>query len=46
VKVDGDGWQEALDLDLLLELLRKGEKEKAKAVLLSNLKMRQQPTVR
>ncbi len=38
IKIDSDGWQEALDLDLLLDLLRKGEKEKAKATLLSNLK--------
>ena len=39
--IDGDGWQEALDLDLLLDLLRKGEKEKARATLLSNLKAKQ-----
>lgn len=38
IKIDSDGWQEALDLELLLDLLRKGEKEKAKATLLSNLK--------
>ncbi len=42
IEVDGDGWQEALDLDLLLDLLRKGEKERAKATLLSNLKRKQQ----
>ncbi len=42
IKIDGDGWQEALDLDQLLGLLRQGEKEKAKATLLSNLKMKQQ----
>ncbi len=41
IKIDGDGWQEALDLDLLLDLLRKGEKEKAKATLLNNLKAKQ-----
>ena len=41
IEVDGDGWQEALDLDLLLELVRKGEKEKAKTTLLSNLKAKQ-----
>jgi len=40
IKIDGDGWQEALDLDLLLDLLRRGEKEKAKATLLSNLDFR------
>ncbi|NIM07017.1 MAG: hypothetical protein GTN65_15690, partial [Armatimonadetes bacterium] len=38
LKIDGDGWQEALDLDRLLDLLRKGEKEKARAALLGNLK--------
>ncbi|MDP2729399.1 MAG: bifunctional precorrin-2 dehydrogenase/sirohydrochlorin ferrochelatase [Dehalococcoidales bacterium] len=38
IKVDGDTWQEALDTDLLLSLLKKGEREKAKASLLSNLK--------
>ncbi len=42
IKVDSDGWQEALDLDLLLILLRKGEKETAKAILLSNLKAKRQ----
>jgi siroheme synthase-like protein len=42
IKIDSDGWQEALDLDLLLDLLRKGEKEKAKATLISNLKAKQQ----
>ena len=42
IKIDGDGWQEALDLDQLLDLLRKGEKERAKARLLSNLKIKQQ----
>ena len=41
IKVDGDGWQEALELDSLLDLLRKGSKEKAKATLLSNLKTKQ-----
>ena len=40
IKIDGDGWQEALDLDLLLGLLRRGEREKAKATLLSNLNFR------
>jgi siroheme synthase-like protein len=42
IKVDSDGWQEALDLDLLLSLLRKGEKETAQAILLSNLKAKRQ----
>ena len=38
MNIDGDRWQEALDLDLLLELLRRGDEEKAKAILLSDLK--------
>ena len=38
IKIADDHWQEALDLDLLLELLKKGEREKAKAILLSRLK--------
>jgi len=38
MKIDGDRWQEALDLDLLLELLKRGDEEKAKAILLSHLK--------
>ncbi len=37
IKVDGDGWQKALDLELIIDLLRKGEKEKARATLLNNL---------
>lgn len=41
IKVNGDAWQEALDLDLLGDLLRRGDNEKAKAILLSNLKTRQ-----
>ena len=42
IKIDDTGWQESLDLELFLELLRKGEKVKAKAILLSNLKAKQQ----
>ncbi len=38
IEVNGDAWQEALDLDSLIELLRRGDSEKAKATLLSNLK--------
>lgn len=38
IKLDGDAWQEALDLDLLSELLSKEGKEKARAILLGNLK--------
>lgn len=41
IKVNGDAWQETLDLDLLSDLLRKGNSEKAKAILLNNLKARQ-----
>ena len=41
IKIKDDRWQEALDLDLLLELLKKGEREKAKAILLSKLKEKQ-----
>jgi siroheme synthase-like protein len=40
ITIDSDGWQEALDLDLLLGLLEKGEKETARVTLLSNLKAR------
>ena len=38
MKVDGDRWQKALDLDLLLELISRGDGEKARAILFSNLK--------
>ena len=38
IKVNGDDWQKALDLDLLIDLLKKGDSEKARALLLSNLK--------
>lgn len=41
IEVDGNDWQEALDLDLLLELLKRGEEKKAKTTLLTNLKTRQ-----
>ncbi len=37
VKASGEDWQEALDLDLILDLLRRGEVEKARAVLLDRL---------
>ncbi len=42
IKIDGNGWQEALDLDQLLDLLRKGEQARARVALLSNLKAKQQ----
>ena len=38
ITIDGDDWQSALDLDLLLDLLRRGEREKARATLRNNLK--------
>ena len=38
IKVNGDDWQKALDLDLMLDLLKKGDREKAGTVLLDNLK--------
>ncbi len=41
MRIEDDRWQEALNLDLLLELLKKGEREKAKAILLSRLKKKQ-----
>lgn len=41
MRVSGDDWQESLDLDLMIELLKKGDNEKARDVLLGNLKARQ-----
>ncbi|MBI3041010.1 MAG: bifunctional precorrin-2 dehydrogenase/sirohydrochlorin ferrochelatase [Chloroflexi bacterium] len=41
IKVNGDDWQETLDLGLLSDLLKQGNREKARAVLLNNLKTRQ-----
>ena len=41
MNIENGRWQEALDIDLLLELLKKGEKGKAKAILLSRLKEKQ-----
>jgi precorrin-2 dehydrogenase/sirohydrochlorin ferrochelatase len=41
IKVNSDGWQKALDLDLMIDLLKKGEREKARSVLLDNLKAQQ-----
>ncbi len=37
IEVSGDGWQEALDLDLMIDLLKRGDAEKARAVLIDNL---------
>jgi len=41
IKVDGDVWQEALDLSLLTDLLRRGDSKKARDTLLSSLTMQQ-----
>ena len=41
IKVNSDTWQEALDLDLLNDLLRRGSKEEARSTLLGNLKRQQ-----
>ncbi len=41
IKVNSDAWQEALDLDLLNDLVRRGDNEKAKVILLNNLKRQQ-----
>ena len=38
MKIHAERWQDALDLDLLARLLRKGQKEKAKAALMRKLK--------
>jgi len=35
--VDAEAWQEALDLDLLIQLVRSGQRKKAKAILLRKL---------
>lgn len=37
IKVNGDAWQEALNLDLLSDLVKRGDREEARAVLLRNL---------
>ena len=41
VKVNGEDWQKALDLDLLTDLIKRGESKQAKAVLIGNLKVKQ-----
>ena len=46
IKVSSNAWQEALDLDLLVDLVKKGDNEKAKAFLLSSLKKRQKRLLR
>jgi hypothetical protein len=37
VTIHGDDWQEALDLDSLVEMIRAGRTEEVKAILLHNL---------
>lgn len=37
IKVSGDDWQEAIDLDSMLGLLKRGDEKKAKAVLLDKV---------
>ena len=39
LKISNDSWQKALDLDILVELLKKGEREKAREVLRNNLRL-------
>jgi siroheme synthase-like protein len=41
IEVNGDDWQKAIDLDVMIDLLKQGKGEKAKAVLLNNLKSSQ-----
>jgi len=38
-RVGTETWQEALDLDLLIQLVRSGQRKKAKAILLTKLKV-------
>jgi len=38
IRVNAERWQNALDLDFLAQLLRTGQKDKAKAVLMKKLK--------
>jgi len=42
IRVSGDDWQEAIDLEVLLGLLREGKEKEAGTILLDNLKARQQ----
>lgn len=41
LKVDGQAWQDALDIDTLIGLLKEGREDKAKAAILRTLKVRQ-----
>ena len=38
ISVDSDAWQEALDLDLLVDMIRDGRNEEAEATLINSLK--------
>jgi len=38
IQIGPDDWQEAMDVDSMIELLKKGERQKAKNLLLKNLK--------
>jgi siroheme synthase-like protein len=37
IRLDGDAWQDALDLDLLTDLMKEGDREKARNILLNSL---------
>lgn len=37
IKIDGDTWQKAIDLDVLTQMLKAGQAEKVRATLLTNL---------
>ena len=41
IKVNAEVWQQALNIDCLIGLLKKGEVEKAKTILLDNIKAKQ-----
>ena len=38
IKLSSDAWQDALDLDIMVDLLRKGDSSKARSLLLNRLK--------
>jgi precorrin-2 dehydrogenase / sirohydrochlorin ferrochelatase len=37
IKLSGDAWQDALDLDTMIDFLKKGERSKARSLLLNSL---------
>ena len=41
IHVNGEGWQEALDLEKLLPLIKRGERDRAREILFSSLVARQ-----